>query len=916
MRPLELDLTAFRSYDRATIDLRPLDLVVITGDTGAGKTSLLDAIAFALFGKTPAPSTPSELLTLGREHGEVRLTFASRGEVWRMTRRYGTRAPEPRHLLERLADDGGATVETIAGPEPVAARLAQVVGMGFKAFTSAVLLAQGQFAAFLSAAPKDRDAILRELFGVRSLEEAREAAQTLEAGARAVAALREADIARLPAHGAAQRTAAARSAREAGARHAAAARLRPHAERMAEENAAAEGLRARERSARQAAEDLPDDEAAAALLARLDDARGAIAGAQAVCEARRRELADATAAREALRARHGGGAADLAALRERAERAGRLVGGLPERADALARRRQATRGTHAERDRAAAALEAAVAEDARLSARRRLVASWRAGRDVRARTIAAHTAAAAERSAAAERDAAAARALDEALARVERARVHDLAATVRAGLAAGDPCPVCGADFHGHADEAGTLRDAEQALSAARREREATASARAVAAERERAAASDRDAGSRAAQEAAAALTGAGIAEADADGDDADDQHDADGRAAAISDSRAALGALEAALARETARIEADEMQLGRDRDDVESVRTSLGAWAEHDAPAAALGDAVEEAHAAERAADAAARADADAAEARSRATAALAELERGPVAALRSAASRAASRGRLDPPDDDAGAEELVTAARRLRATALEAAAVHARRAGEAGARAAAIRGRLATEGAALGIGDPDQVGGAVQRLADARAAARARLLEREGVAVAARALAAEAAEAVARAQLHRQVALDLRANQFPRFLLARYRERLARAASEHLVELSDGMYRFAAAEPDPMAVVNRRRGERLRAASTLSGGERFLASLALALGLGDVAAESSGRLDCLFLDEGFSTLDADSLEQALVGVERLQGDGRLIGVITHLPGVAERLGASLHVTKDSAGVSSISGL
>jgi exonuclease SbcC len=355
---------------------------------------------------------------------------------------------------------------------------------------------------------------------------------------------------------------------------------------------------------------------------------------------------------------------------------------------------------------------------------------------------------------------------------------------------------------------------------------------------------------------------------------------------------------------------------MERERAEVEDVRASLGAWAAHDAPAAALGAAIEEAEAAERAADAAARADGAAAEACAAAAAALAELERGPVAALRSAASRAASRGRLDPPGDDAGAEELVAAARRLRATALEAAAVHARRAGEAEVRAAQMRERLGREGGALGIDDPDHVGPAVRRLADARTAARASLTELEGVAASARALAGEAAEAGARAQLHRQVALDLRANQFPRFLLARYRERLARAASEHLVELSEGMYRFAASEPDPMAVIDRRRGERMRAASTLSGGERFLASLALALGLGDVAAESSGRLDCLFLDEGFSTLDADSLEQALVGVERLQGDGRLIGVITHLPGVAERLGASLHVTKDSAGVSSISGL
>ena len=916
MRPLELDLTSFRSYDRATIDLRPLELVVITGDTGAGKTSLLDAISFALFGKTPAPSTPSELLTLGREHGEVRLTFSSRGEVWRMTRRYGARAPEPRHLLERLADDGGACVESIAGPEPVAARLGQVVGMGFKAFTSAVLLAQGQFAAFLSAAPKDRDAILRELFGVRSLEGAREAAQKLEAGASAAAALREADIARLPKHGAATRSAAARSAREAAARHAAAARLRPHAARMAAEIAEAEALRARERSARDAAEDLPDDEAAAALLRRMIAARSAIEDAEALRATRLRALRDASEVREALRARHGGGAADLAALRERAERADRLVAELPVRSAALMTRREALRQTQAERERAASALEAAVSDDARLERRRRLAAAWRAGRDERARASAAHTAAVTVRADAAERDRAAGAALDDAVLLVERARMHDLAATVRAGLAAGDPCPVCGADFHPHAEEASTLREAEDALAAARRGRDETSSALAVAAERERTAAAELETASHAGGAAAAALAEAGIAEADAEGGDADDQADAQARARAIADARAALGTLDAGLASESARVEADEAHLARDRAEVEDVRMSLGAWAEHASPAAALASAIAEAQDAERAADAAARADAAASEERARAAAVLAELERGPIAALRSAASRAASRGRLEPPDDHAGAEDLIAAARRLRASALEAAAVHARRADEADARAAAIRQRLGAEGSILGIDDPDHVGAAVRRLADARAEARGRLAELCALAASARALASEAAEAAARAQLHHQVALDLRANQFPRFLLARYRERLARAASEHLVELSDGMYRFAAAEPDPMAVVDRRRGERLRAASTLSGGERFLASLALALGLGDVAAESSGRLDCLFLDEGFSTLDADSLEQALVGVERLQGDGRLIGVITHLPGVADRLGAALHVTKDSEGVSSISGL
>jgi exonuclease SbcC len=126
-------------------------------------------------------------------------------------------------------------------------------------------------------------------------------------------------------------------------------------------------------------------------------------------------------------------------------------------------------------------------------------------------------------------------------------------------------------------------------------------------------------------------------------------------------------------------------------------------------------------------------------------------------------------------------------------------------------------------------------------------------------------------------------------------------------------LQELTNDAYRFAGTGADALAVVDMRRGERLRRASTLSGGERFLASLALALGLSDIAAESGGRLDCLFLDEGFSTLDADALEQALAGIERLAGDGRLVAVITHLPGVADRLGAAIHVEKDLGGVSRI---
>ena len=66
-------------------------------------------------------------------------------------------------------------------------------------------------------------------------------------------------------------------------------------------------------------------------------------------------------------------------------------------------------------------------------------------------------------------------------------------------------------------------------------------------------------------------------------------------------------------------------------------------------------------------------------------------------------------------------------------------------------------------------------------------------------------------------------------------------------------------------------------------------------------------------GRLDCLFLDEGFSSLDGESLEVAIAAVERMADHGRLVAIITHLPGVAERLGAAIHVSKDPTGTSHV---
>ncbi|MFN8121077.1 MAG: SMC family ATPase [Thermoleophilia bacterium] len=267
MRPLELELVAFRSYEHAVVDWRPHDLVVIAGDTGAGKTSLLDAIAFALFGKTPEHGRPRDLLTLGHTHGEVRLTFALRDQVWRATRRYGKDAPDPAQLLERLERDGGETTETHA--DRVDERLRELVGMSFEAFTSAVLLAQGRFAQFLGAAPRDRDGILRELFSVASMDGARRAAPAEHAGGRGSGGGAGGRGAAGPRPG----LSAARAARAAAAATAGLRALRPVAERAAALREAAEGASATAEAARRTAATLPAEADRDALRRRLAAAR-------------------------------------------------------------------------------------------------------------------------------------------------------------------------------------------------------------------------------------------------------------------------------------------------------------------------------------------------------------------------------------------------------------------------------------------------------------------------------------------------------------------------------------------------------------------------------------------------------------------------------------------------------------------
>jgi exonuclease SbcC len=113
---------------------------------------------------------------------------------------------------------------------------------------------------------------------------------------------------------------------------------------------------------------------------------------------------------------------------------------------------------------------------------------------------------------------------------------------------------------------------------------------------------------------------------------------------------------------------------------------------------------------------------------------------------------------------------------------------------------------------------------------------------------------------------------------------------------------------------QPLELNVIDNYQAGEIRSTKNLSGGESFIVSLALALGLSQMASRNV-RVDSLFLDEGFGTLDEDALETALETLAGLQQDGKLIGVISHVAALKERISTQIQVTPETGGRSSLSG-
>ncbi|MFO0760331.1 MAG: AAA family ATPase [Byssovorax sp.] len=136
---------------------------------------------------------------------------------------------------------------------------------------------------------------------------------------------------------------------------------------------------------------------------------------------------------------------------------------------------------------------------------------------------------------------------------------------------------------------------------------------------------------------------------------------------------------------------------------------------------------------------------------------------------------------------------------------------------------------------------------------------------------------------------------------------------EALLSHANEHLGELAPRYLLSRVPHTDlDLQIVDQDMAGEVRSTSSLSGGESFLVSLSLALGLSSLAAHDV-RIETLFIDEGFGTLDPETLDTALAALETLQATGRQIGLISHVSGLAEQIGLEVRVERVGGGRSRV---
>ena len=1005
MRPHQLEIEAFGPYAEpvqiAFDDLAREGLFLIHGPTGAGKTYLLDALCFALYGEVTGERS---LKGLRSDHAapsavpRVALEFSAAGGRWRVerspactlpkSRGTGTTSRAPRATLQRLGTEGAEAVAR--APADVTREITELVGLDGARFRQVILLPQGRFAEVLRARTEEREGLLKTLFdttlyeramlwldeqsrqtrgavfdGQRELEGLQEQATHVAAPwwsdvgsgegngevsgegsdegarnpadlgvlvqrldreeARCQAALAAAgdDLERARRHQAETTSLAERWDRRSTAQH----RARERQEQGAVIEALRQALVVAERAESLRSSLRADADARSALAEgqrRLDN------GLRQVERARERAatLPDAVQALSLLEppppaalARVARALAshrtELEALARVAEEAAALrrtaAAAATEAQDAAARvtkGEQLLADSTAQRQAAEAQLAAARSAADRLDGLRRADADARAQLETlqQLETARAHETQAREAAVTAEAAANVARA---ALLNLRERQLAGMAARLAADLRPGEPCPVCGAPDHPRPAEAGADPVSDPQIAAAERER-------AGAEDRTRRATAER-ARRQAEREALEQRLGEACPDASTI------------RAAAAEAAQVLAQAMREAG--DIPALEQRQQELLNQAQRYEQRLRELRDGASRQRQQAEDGE--------RRAAELAARVAAALGEGTAPAAvlSSLAPLEKAleELGALVEERARTASRAaetqrRL--------AEDLLPSGFRDAAEAQAALREEPERLQwreriraheEEGTRLAALleaadlqalpelRPDTAAAGEGLLVADGAR-NQALERRTRVEAACHElkRLAQRHHLAAAALAQYRERAELVGRVaerclgRSHPHISLQ-------RWVLSAYLEEICRFANLRLDLMTAGRYQLRLSDVEGRRGVKAGLGLRVldaytgeeREVSSLSGGETFQASLALALGVADTVQAHSGglALDTLFIDEGFGTLDPDNLQLAMDELDRLRQGGRLVGIISHVGALRERIRQGIEVVASERG-------
>jgi len=789
VKPSRLVAEGFAAFrERIEIDFSDADFFALVGPTGSGKSSIIDAIGFALYGVVPRYADERLTLpaiSLGATQARVALEFVAAGRRYRALRMVRIKGASTAQL-DRLSDDG-ETVEILAGnATEMKTKIPTIIGLTYDHFKKCVVLPQGEFDAFLHAKPGDRRDLLVRLLDLGVYDR-------IAGLARERQVRHEAEVKH---H---ERTLSDLGPIDDVMLHAAAARVDDLAELRdrADVLVTADDALVREiaalttdaAGAEQAATALGAvcvPEQLAALASRQTEATDRLAASSATLDSAREELRAAS-----LAAASGPTAESLRALLGTHDRIAELIGGIRE--------------SETQVSAARAALDDAVRAD--------------------------DTAADEERLALAEREA-----LRHTLA------AHDL----RAHLTVGEPCPVCEqlvVEMPGSAVPTG-LRAADSKCTSAAERHDAARRERARAERAEEAAMTRLDGLQ---QQLASAESGIG------------DQPGRDETTADLERVEAIAAAIAAARS-----AEADAQRVD---DEARSTIAQLGA-----------------------------------------------ELERhrGDYHHQRDAIAASGVAG-VPSPSGQLGRDwtELATwaaseiPARRQRVAELRGAvtACALRRSEETGGlRDSAIA-------ADVEIDPASELAAIREAIGEALFAAKAR---QERI-IEARDTAAKVTEALACARREAEVARTLRQHlgrNFERWLLQRALTDLAILASDRLRALSSGRYTLDLNDDGEFVVADHSNAGQTRPVRSLSGGETFQASLALALALAEQVAALSplgaGTLESIFLDEGFGTLDLEALDVVADTIELLGAGERMVGIVTHVAALAERIPVRFRLRND----------